>query len=58
MNNAVSVQGFSSIYIDARNNWWGGDPPDASQIWGDAEKGINIKPWLTAPEGKAFRKGP
>ena len=54
IRNAVSVQGFSSIYIDARNNWWGSDPPDIRLIWGDPDKGINIKPWLSAPEGKAF----
>jgi hypothetical protein len=55
IRNAVSVQGFSSIYIDARNNWWGADPPDTAIIWGDPDKGINIKPWLAVPEEKAFR---
>jgi parallel beta-helix repeat protein len=54
IKNAVSVQGFSSIYIDARNNWWGADPPDTGLIWGDPDKGINIKPWLPEPERKAF----
>lgn len=54
IRNAVSVQGFSSIYIDARNNWWGVDPPDTGLIWGDPDKGINIKPWLKEPERKAF----
>jgi parallel beta-helix repeat protein len=54
IRNAVSVQGFSSIYIDARNNWWGADPPDIGLIWGDQDKGINIKPWLQEPERKAF----
>ena len=53
--NAVSVQGFSSIYIDARENWWGASPPDAGLIWGDPDKSINIKPWLKTPEEKAFR---
>ena len=54
IGNAVSVQGFSSIYIDARNNWWGSDPPDIRLIWGDQDKGINIRPWLPAPERRAF----
>ncbi|MCE5263991.1 MAG: DUF799 family lipoprotein [Deltaproteobacteria bacterium] len=54
IGNAVSVQGFSSIYVDARNNWWGSDPPDIRLIWGDQDKGINIRPWLPAPERKAF----
>jgi hypothetical protein len=54
--NAVNVQGFSSICIDARYNWWGASPPDMTLIWGDPDKSINIKPWLEAPEGKAFRK--
>lgn len=54
LNNAVSVQGFSSILVDARNNWWGADPPDTSLIWAEQDKNINLKPWLTAPEEKAF----
>lgn len=49
--NSVAVQSFSSIYVDARYNWWGTDPPDVNLIWG---KNINIVPWLTAPEEKAF----
>jgi hypothetical protein len=56
LKNAVSVQVFSSIFIDARNNWWGADPPDAGLIWGDLDKSINIKPCLPALEEKAFRK--
>ena len=55
IGNAVSAQGFSSIYIDARENWWGASPPDNALIWGDPDKSINIKPWLETPEGKAFR---
>lgn len=51
VNNAVAVQAFSSIQIDARHNWWGAVPPDKNVIWGD---NINIKPWLEAPEEKAF----
>ncbi|MFH2075489.1 MAG: GNA1162 family protein [Pseudomonadota bacterium] len=57
LRNAVSVQGFSSIYIDARHNWWGASPPDPGMIWGDPDKSINIKPWLTVPEEKAFPGG-
>jgi len=54
INNTVAIQSFSSIYIDARNNWWGSHPPDQKLIWGDLEKNINVKPWLEAPESKAF----
>jgi hypothetical protein len=54
INNTVAIQSFSSIYIDARNNWWGTSPPDQKLIWGDLEKNINVKPWLEAPESKAF----
>ena len=53
-DNAVAIQTFSSIYIDARQNWWGKSPPDLNQIWGDLEKNINIKPWLEAPAEQAF----
>lgn len=49
--NTVAIQSFSTIYIDARNNWWGANPPDQNMIWGD---NINIKPWLTKEEPKAF----
>ncbi|HOG16114.1 MAG TPA: DUF799 family lipoprotein [Syntrophales bacterium] len=54
VENAVSIQTFSSIYIDARQNWWGRNPPDLDGIWGDLDKNINIKPWLEAPAEKAF----
>jgi hypothetical protein len=54
INNTVAIQTFSSIYIDARNNWWGSSPPDQKMIWGDLVNNINIKPWLEAPERKAF----
>ncbi len=50
--NTVAIQSFSTIFIDARNNWWGADPPDQNMIWGD---NINIKPWLAKEEPKAFR---
>jgi hypothetical protein len=52
VGNTIAVQSFSTIYIDARNNWWGSDPPDQNMIWGD---NINIKPWLEKEEPKAFQ---
>jgi hypothetical protein len=51
VKNAVGIQAFSTILIDARHNWWGKVPPDGSVIWGD---NINFEPWLEAPEAKAF----
>ncbi len=54
IDNTVAIQTFSTIFIDARNNWWGKSPPDQNLIWGDLDKNINIKPWLEAPESKAF----
>ena len=53
VGNAVGIQAFSTILIDARYNWWGKSPPDGSLIWGD---NINLKPWLEGPEEKAFTK--
>ncbi|MDD5711714.1 MAG: DUF799 family lipoprotein [Smithellaceae bacterium] len=50
-DNTVALQSFSSIYVDARNNWWGQDQPDPNEIWGE---NVNTKPWLAAPEAKAF----
>jgi len=55
IDNPVALQIFSSIYIDARENWWGKAPPDVSLIWGDLDRNINIKPWLEKPEDRAFR---
>jgi hypothetical protein len=52
VGNTIAVQSFSTIYIDARNNWWGSNPPDQNMIWGD---NINIKPWLEKEEPKAFQ---
>jgi hypothetical protein len=49
--NTVAIQSFSTIYIDARNNWWGANPPDQNMIWGD---NVNIKPWLVKEEPQAF----
>jgi hypothetical protein len=54
IDNTVAIQTFSTIFIDARNNWWGKSPPDQNLIWGDLDKNINIKPWLEAHESKAF----
>ncbi|MBW1744976.1 MAG: DUF799 family lipoprotein [Deltaproteobacteria bacterium] len=51
VDNVVAIQAFSTIYIDARNNFWGKVPPDDTVIWG---KNINIKPWLTSPYKNAF----
>jgi hypothetical protein len=56
MDNEVAIQTRSTIYIDARNNWWGKSPPDGGMIFGDLERNININPWLKSPEGKAFQE--
>lgn len=53
VKNAVGIQAFSTILIDARYNWWGKTPPDGGTIWGE---NINFKPWLEATEEKAFAK--
>jgi parallel beta-helix repeat protein len=52
VENAVGIQAFSTISVDARHNWWGQAPPDASLIWGE---NVNIEPWLETPEEKAFQ---
>jgi hypothetical protein len=51
IDNTVAIQSFSTIYIDARKNWWGANPPDQNMIWGE---NINIKPWLQKEETRAF----
>jgi hypothetical protein len=56
LNNAFAVQAFSSIYLDARYNWWGGAPPDDSLIFKHGDDSINIKPWLLKEEEKAFKE--
>ena len=56
MDNEVAIQTRSTIYIDARNNWWGKSPPDGGMIFGDLERNININPWLKSPEEKAFQE--
>ena len=55
-DNDFAIQARSSIYIDARYNWWGKTPPDLGMVLGDLERGVNIKPWLTEPEPKAFQE--
>jgi len=52
--NDFALQARSTIYIDARENWWGKTPPDLGMIFGDLERNVNIKPWLEAPEKEAF----
>jgi hypothetical protein len=48
--NPFAIQSQSSIYIDARENWWGGSPPSESLFLGQ----INLKPWLERQEPEAF----
>jgi parallel beta-helix repeat protein len=48
--NDFAVQSHSSIYMDARENWWGGSPPSESLFLGQ----MNLKPWLEKPEPEAF----
>jgi len=48
--NPFAIQSQSSIYLDARENWWGGSSPAESLFLGD----INLKPWLDRPEPEAF----
>ena len=52
IGNVWAIQSVSSIYIDARHNWWGASPPDPKVIWGE---NINIKPWLTKENPDAFK---
>jgi hypothetical protein len=54
IGNAIAMQSVSSIYIDARNNWWGASPPEAKMIWGE---NININPWLKKENPEAFHEG-
>ena len=53
ISNVWAIQSQSSIYIDARNNWWGASPPDKKMIFGED---INIKPWLNKKESRAFQE--
>ena len=51
--NTLAVQAFSTLVIDARNNWWGAAPPDRGQIWGGPEN-IETEPHLAQPDDKVF----
>ena len=51
LDNPFAIQSFSSIYLDAKENWWGSSPPRESLFLG----GINYKSWLEAPEADAFQ---
>jgi hypothetical protein len=57
INNDTAIQAFSTIYIDATNNWWGKSPPDLNKILGDLDKNVKIKPWLRKLEPNAFIEG-
>jgi parallel beta-helix repeat protein len=48
--NPFAIQSQSSIYLDARENWWGAAPPSDALFLGE----INLKPWLEKPEPEAF----
>lgn len=52
-SNVWAIQSQSSIYIDARDNWWGASPPDKNMIFGE---NINIRPWLDRKEARAFQE--
>jgi parallel beta-helix repeat protein len=53
-NDITDIQAFSTIRIDATNNWWGKAPPDERNIFKHNDDSINVTPWLVAPEEKAF----
>jgi parallel beta-helix repeat protein len=48
--NDFAVQSHSSIFMDARENWWGASPPPESLFLGQ----MNLRPWLEKPEPEAF----
>ena len=56
LNNAFAIQAFSSICIDARQNWWGNSPPEEKDIFKHGDDSININPYLEKPEDKAFQE--
>jgi len=53
-NDITDIQAFSTIRIDATKNWWGKSPPDEKNIFKHSDDSINVTPWLTSPEGRAF----
>jgi hypothetical protein len=55
LKNTFAIQARSTIYIDARYNWWGSAPPDDNYILKNNDDSINIKPWLERAEEKAFK---
>ena len=52
-NNPFAVQSSSSIYLDAKENWWGSSPPKESLFLG----AVNYGSWLESPETEAFGGG-
>ena len=56
LKNTFAVQAFSSIYLDARYNWWGSAPPDDNLIFKHGDDSINIKPWLEIEDEKTFKE--
>ena len=47
--NPFAIQSQSPIYLDARENWWGENPPPETLFLGP----INLEPWLDRPESEA-----
>lgn len=55
LNNEIAhIQAFSTIRINAQNNWWGSARPDERYIFKNNDDSINVSPWLGSPEGRAF----
>lgn len=50
IDNPFAIQSFSRIQIDARNNWWGKDPPEDGLFIGN----VTYRPWLQARVNKTF----
>ncbi|MBW2006168.1 MAG: right-handed parallel beta-helix repeat-containing protein, partial [Deltaproteobacteria bacterium] len=50
LNNPFAIQSFSTIQIDARNNWCGNNPPDESLFIGN----VTYRPWLETYASKAY----
>jgi hypothetical protein len=53
LDNPFAIQSFSSIQIDARNNWWGDNPPNESLFIGK----VTYRPWLETRASKAYVEG-
>ena len=51
LENPFAIQSFSSIYLDARENWWGSSPPNPLLFLGE----INYKSWLDSPATGVFQ---